>query len=106
MSKETIPTPEEMAEINKERTLSDAELIKDGAEYRSNKEGKAFLDLTEEQKLNAYNEIKNELKASLEGSIKQFDELVVLYGGEVDNLPPQAAKMKQELLDELEALNN
>lgn len=34
-----MPTPEEMAKIQKERTLSDAELLKDGAEYVNSKNG-------------------------------------------------------------------
>jgi len=45
MEKPKTPTPEEMAKIKKERTLSDAKLLKERAEYR--KDGS--LRLSDEQ---------------------------------------------------------
>ncbi len=43
-------TPEEIAELEKSRTISDAELFKGGAEYEVDKEGKKLLMATEKQK--------------------------------------------------------
>lgn len=45
-----MPTPEEQAKIEKERTISDAELLKSGAEYVVNEEGEKRLEVTEEQR--------------------------------------------------------
>jgi hypothetical protein len=44
-----MPTPEEMAEIQKERTLSDAELIKEGANYVSEADGNLRLEVAKEE---------------------------------------------------------
>ena len=65
-----MQTPEEMAEIQKQRALSDAELIKDGAEYEFNKQGNSNLELTEEQKAT----IKEEqiIKTEMEGQSEEF----------------------------------
>ncbi len=51
MSRETGPkyTPQKQAEIEKSRTLSDAELLKEGAEYNVNERGEKRLELTKEQ---------------------------------------------------------
>jgi len=38
----------EIAEIEKARTLSDAELLKEGAEYKFDEAGQKSLELTEE----------------------------------------------------------
>ena len=43
-----MPSPEEMAKIEKERVLSDTEPLKGGAEYKFNEKGEKFL-VTEEQ---------------------------------------------------------
>ena len=45
----STPSPEEMAEIKKERTLSEAELLEGGAEYKVDEEGKERLEVTDEQ---------------------------------------------------------
>ncbi len=42
-------TPEEIAEMEKSRTISDAELLKGGAEYIVSEEGEKVLHATEEQ---------------------------------------------------------
>lgn len=44
-----MPSSEKMAEIKKERTLSDAELLKEGAEYKFNEDDQKILELTEGQ---------------------------------------------------------
>ena len=49
MSEPKMPTPEEMAKIAKSRTESDAELLKDGAEYVVDEKGDERLELTKEQ---------------------------------------------------------
>ncbi|KKU54806.1 MAG: hypothetical protein UX75_C0019G0013 [Candidatus Moranbacteria bacterium GW2011_GWE2_47_10] len=48
MGEPKMPTPEEMAKIQKERALSDAELIKGGAEYVADENG-LRLEVTREQ---------------------------------------------------------
>jgi hypothetical protein len=40
-------SPEEMAKIEKEKALSDAELVKDGAEKKSDEEGNKILEATD-----------------------------------------------------------
>jgi len=55
-------SPEEMAEIEKERTLSDAELLKEGAEYKFDESGQKRFELTEEQVERARKEMEQELK--------------------------------------------
>jgi hypothetical protein len=45
----SMPSPEEMAKTEKERTLSDAELLKEGAEYKFNEGGEKSLNVTDEQ---------------------------------------------------------
>ncbi|MDO8429898.1 MAG: DUF4116 domain-containing protein [bacterium] len=42
-------TPTEMAKLEKDRTLSDAEFLKEGAEYKVREGGKKELELTEDQ---------------------------------------------------------
>ena len=42
-------SPEEMAQIERDRTLSDAERLKEGAKYKINETGNKRLDLTNEQ---------------------------------------------------------
>src|SRR3989344_3910617 len=43
------PTKEIQAEIEKERTISDAELLESGAEYKIDENGNKILDLTDKQ---------------------------------------------------------
>ena len=56
-----IPSSEEMAEIEKERVLSDAELLKEGAEYKFDESGQKILELTEEQVECAKKEMEQDL---------------------------------------------
>lgn len=46
-------TPEEKAEIQRQRTLSDAELLKDGAVYKEEGDGRMGLEPTKKQIMNA-----------------------------------------------------
>ncbi|KKW22691.1 MAG: hypothetical protein UY65_C0018G0011 [Parcubacteria group bacterium GW2011_GWA2_51_12] len=43
------PTPEEQAKLEKERTLSDADLLKKGAEYKIDEFGEKRLEVTKKQ---------------------------------------------------------
>ena len=76
MGEPTGPTLEEMARIAKERTLSDAELLKGGAEYVVNENGEtANLLVTEEQKKhnqNKYTERESRDLETKEDAIKVF----------------------------------
>lgn len=56
-----IPSPEEMAQIEKERTLSDAKLLKEGTEYKFDETGQKSFELTEEQIEQARKEMEQEL---------------------------------------------
>lgn len=56
MGFEKMPSPEEMAKIQKERALSDADLVKGGAEYVVN-EDSTRLEVTEEQERAAEKEM-------------------------------------------------
>jgi hypothetical protein len=63
------PAPEEIAKIEKGRAISDAELLKNGAEYKINEKGEKRLDATDEQIEEARKEfIKEEIKDGLENS--------------------------------------
>lgn len=69
---EKIPSPEEIAKIEKERTISDAELLKGGAEYEINESGEKILEPTREQ----LEKIKNDknLEEDLDRLKKMFEE--------------------------------
>lgn len=58
-------TPEEIAQLEKSRTISDAELLEDGAEYTVSKDGEKRLHFTADQYLRDI-DIEN---------IKNFDQL-------------------------------
>ena len=49
MTPEQFPTPNEMAQMEKERVLSDAEFLKHGAEFKFDDDGQKRLELTPEQ---------------------------------------------------------
>ncbi len=67
----TMKTPEEMAEIQKSRTESDAELIKDGAEYIADEKGNMRLDVTLRQRDAAAIEMVQEWK--MEENVENMD---------------------------------
>jgi len=56
-----VPTPEEMAKIQKSRAISDAELLSKGAEYKADKEGGLRLEATEDQISAAKKEMESDL---------------------------------------------
>ena len=70
MGEPKMPTPKEMAEIQKQRTLSDAKLIDEGAEYRIDESGNSRLEITKKQGA----EIKKEMndKKEIEENIKNY----------------------------------
>lgn len=55
-------TPEEMAELEKSRTISDAELLKGGAEYEVDENGGKKLRVTKEQEIGLDAEHRGELE--------------------------------------------
>lgn len=58
---EKIFSPEKVAHTQKERTLSDAELLKGGAEYKLDEKGEnIMLEATEEQKDKAKEEMESD----------------------------------------------
>ena len=78
-------TPEEIAQLEKSRTISDAKLLKDGAEYSVNEKGDKAIILTEEQ--------KKALHDSMEFSPKRME----IYSKYID---------KKEVEDYLTALDS
>jgi hypothetical protein len=67
-----MPTPEEMAKIQKTRTESDAELLKDSAEYVVDEKGGARLDVTKEQ----MDSIRAEMNTELNYENKSLDDRI------------------------------
>ncbi len=68
---EQMPSPEEQAEIEKERAITEAELLKGGAKYKINEGGEKILIPTEKQR----GEIKGEMNTELRGRIeKEFEK--------------------------------
>ena len=49
LEKPSMPSPEEQAKIEKERTLSDADFLQEGAEYKIDEKGGKRLEITAEQ---------------------------------------------------------
>lgn len=79
-----IPTPEEMAKIQKKRVLSDVELLKNGAEYKFSPDGDSILVL----KKNQVDEIKNDfavekrlLAEAPECYSEDLNKIIEKYGG-------------------------
>jgi len=88
------PTPEDQAKIETERTLSDAEMIKDGAEYVVDEGGDKRLEATSEQVESAREEMERaeELKSSIEGVIEQDEN----YGSEVSSTDEVFSRLAKE----------
>jgi len=61
-----MPTQEEKAEMTKQRTLSDAELLKKGAEYQINAKDNLRLEPTGEQ--------VEQMKAEMEEELRKIEE--------------------------------
>lgn len=69
------PSPEEMAKTEKERALSDAELLKGGAEYKFDDEGNKTLEVTGEQVDGVKEEMERDLNIEEPlGKTKNQDE--------------------------------
>jgi hypothetical protein len=69
-------TPEEQAKIEKERTISDAELLKGGAEYVVDDKGEKRLEVTDGQKKHYQDKFAERAKTekeAREGNIESFD---------------------------------
>jgi len=69
-----MPSPEEMAKNEKERTLSDAELLKGGAEYKIEEDFIKRLEATPEQIKKAKEEMEIELKIGKDPESKEIYE--------------------------------
>lgn len=80
-------TPEEIAKLEKSRTISAAELLKDGAEYVVGRNGEKILRITKEQKSLL-------AKEDLEGfkETKILENLMDTFGGHI-GMPPSLAGM-------------
>ena len=65
-------TPEEIAEIEGSRTLSDAELIKGGAEYKADERGEAKLLVTDEQVEEIYGKFNRDVFQKVKNSAAEF----------------------------------
>lgn len=66
-------TPEEIAQFEKSRTISDAELLKGGAEYAINKEGeKVNLSMAQDQEFDHESEAERNRQRLVYENIKQL----------------------------------
>ena len=89
---------EEIAEMEKQRTLNDAELLKDGASYAINEEDEKRLDLTEEQKKKAQEDQDKieEIRRKIAGEPKPKQENLDRLSAELK----EAEKIsREEILD-------
>ena len=68
MGRESMPSSEEMAKNLRERTLSDAELLERGAQYKVDEKGNARLEVTAEQVEQAKKEMNQEKEDKLEAT--------------------------------------
>lgn len=68
---QAAPSPEERVEIEKQRTLSDAELLKGGAEYKMDEDGHLRLEVTPEQ----IEAVKREMDTGQEGAKEKRHEM-------------------------------
>ena len=105
---EKTKTPAEMAEIQKNRAISDAELLNKGAEYKSDKEGNIQLEATDEQIDVARKEMEsdsssrdadNEKEAFVSSLVGQEKELFTHYQDILEShrqLEPVLAKLSDE----------
>lgn len=66
-----MPTPEEMAQLEKSRTISDANLLKDGAEYEFNEKGEKVLKITETQQEELHDGFEREEREKVEAEKKE-----------------------------------
>lgn len=78
-----MPTPGEQAKIEKERTISDAELLKGGAEYVVDENGEKILSVTIEQCDSLEKEHADEQDQELGRRINDVLEALVVNGDSV-----------------------
>ena len=82
MTEPKMPTPEEMAKIHKSRTESDAELLKEGAEYAVDEKGDARLDITKEQAVDlGFEETEQVIKVGGETLVYKAGDNHEIYKG-------------------------
>lgn len=91
-----IPTPEGMAKIQKERALSDAELIKGGAEYVVDEKGMR-LDVTYEQIKAAEKEMKMEKEESPKIELPKDAEVVKRLQNKLKDYKQRLAEEKKKI---------
>ncbi|HOX10819.1 MAG TPA: hypothetical protein P5323_04025 [Candidatus Moranbacteria bacterium] len=90
----STPSPEEMAKIEKEKALSDAELLKGGADYKFDEKGQKRLDVTDEQIEKARGEMEQDKnKENIESPKIKFPENINI----VKALQGKLAEYKERL---------
>lgn len=75
-------TPEEIAQLEKSRTISDAELLKGGAEYAVNEKGEKRLEVSKKQ-LSRLEFSKEAQDLSLNRLYKMIDEKEIISGDRI-----------------------
>ena len=91
-----MPTPEEMAKIQKERVLSDAELIKGGAEYVVDEKGMR-LDVTYERIKEAEKEMKQEKQESPKIELPKNPEIIKRLQNKLKDYKQRLAEKKKKI---------
>jgi hypothetical protein len=91
-----MPTPEGMAKIQKERALSDAELIKGGAEYVVDEKGMR-LDVTYEQIKEAEKEMKQENQESPKIKLPKDPEIIKKLQNKLRDYKQRFASEQQKI---------
>jgi len=100
--KPSMPSPEEMAKIEKERALSDAELLKGGADYKFDEKDRKRLDVADEQIEKARGEMEQDKnKENIESPKIKFPEDInivkALQGKLAEYKERLGAQMKKDL---------
>ncbi len=90
-----MPTREDMAKIQKERTINDAELLKDGAEYQVDESGNSILTPTGEQFDSAKNEMGEAFHRENIGLKKENTELMEKNAELMKKLEDMETRMKK-----------
>ena len=90
-------TPEEIAEIEKSRTISDAELLKGGAEYAvDEREEKKNLLITEDQRYNIIKEHENDPEVRVRELFKTLEKT---FGQDIKSLDERDSKLREASAD-------
>ena len=101
MKFEQAPKPQQLSEenigkIEKERVLSDAELIKGGAEYTFNEKGEKRLDITNEQEEELKEKITEDSKAEIEQKLDLQNLRASIAGGKLARVKVKRSSGKTE----------